>query len=425
VGAHFDRALVLFRQSRPDLAERELQLELAADPEAASAHALLALCFLRREEYAKATTEARAAIRLAPDSAYPHYVHGVALKERNRFDEALSAAREAIRLDPEDPDYHALVAAIRLDQRRWKEAAAAAEGGLALDAEHVDCNNFRAVALVKLGRRAEAAATIQEALRKDPGNATTHGNQGWAFLENGEPRRALEHFREALRLEPSNEWARQGLIEAMKARNVIYALLLRYFLWMAKLSGQAQWGIVIGGYLGARVLTSVAKRSPELEPWITPVLILYTIFCLMTWTAGSLFNLLLRLDRFGRHALSQDEVLASNCVGACYLLGLAFLVAFLFSHVGALLTGALMFGFLTIPVAATFHCEKGRPRRIMGSYTTILAVIGVVGLCFLLFGREDDRRGSLASSGITAVFFLGLFLSQWIGNLLMQTRVKK
>ena len=41
------------------------------------------------------------------------------------------------------------------------------------------------------------------------------------------------------------DWARQGILEALKARHLLYRLMLWYFLWMAKLSEKAQWAVVI------------------------------------------------------------------------------------------------------------------------------------------------------------------------------------
>jgi len=111
----------------------------------------------------------------------------------------------------------------------------------ALDPEHAGCLNLRAMAEVKLGRKAQAAATIEAALARDPENAGTHANRGWTYLEESDPGRALEHFREALRLDPENEWAREGMVEALKARHGVYRLVLRCFLWMQKLGESARW----------------------------------------------------------------------------------------------------------------------------------------------------------------------------------------
>jgi len=425
MGVHLKRALILFQQSRLDLAEPELKLELQAEPNEPYPHALLALCLAHREAHADATREAEAAIGLGPDFPFAHYVHGTVLKERNRLDEALAAAREAIRLDPTDPDHHGLASAIHLEKGSWREALASAEAGLAQDPEHVTCSNLRAVALVKLGRKAEAGATIGEALRKDPENPMTHANQGWTLLEQGQPKQAMEHFREALRLEPGFPWAREGLIEAMKARHVIYGLMLRYFLWMAKLSPRTQWFIILGGFFASRLLRGIARTVPAFAPFILPILILYAVFCLLTWTADAVFNLLLCFSRFGRHALTREQRIAAACVGACLGLGLVCLVAFVGTEAPATLIGAQTFGFLAIPVSATFHCQRGWPRSVMGAYTLVLLLVGLGGFYQALRWDEDGGRGEGPFGVLSGIFFLGVFVSQWVANALVGARVKR
>ncbi len=209
---NLERALLLFQQSRHELAENELRQALASEPDDAYAHALLALCLSEREKFDEATSEARQAIQLAPDFPFAHYAHAHVLYDRNRYPEALAAIQEAIRLDSTDADYFSLLASIHFHERRWSGALQAAEQGLQFDPEHIGCTNLRAMAMVKLGRKAEAGATIDAALAKNPDNAITHANQGWTLLEKGEPKKALEHFRESLRLDPTNEWARHGIV---------------------------------------------------------------------------------------------------------------------------------------------------------------------------------------------------------------------
>lgn len=71
--AHYDRALLLYQQSRCDLAEQELHQALADEPNDARAHALLALCLCDRKDYPAAMREAEEAIHLGPDVPFTHY----------------------------------------------------------------------------------------------------------------------------------------------------------------------------------------------------------------------------------------------------------------------------------------------------------------------------------------------------------------
>src|ERR1051325_5957971 len=260
------RPLLWLQQHRHEQAITELRQSLTADPHEPYAHALLGLCLAKGEKFQEATEEAQQAIHLSPDFSFAHYALASILRERHRNEEALVAINEALRLDSSDADYFAMLSNIHVDEKRWREALEAAERGLKLDSENIACTNLRAIALVKLGRKAEAGATIDAALSKNPDNAITHANQGWTLLERGEPKRALEHFREALRLDPQNEWARHGIVEALKARNIVYAVMLKYFFWMSRLSSRAQWAIILGGYFGNRLLAGIAAANPELAP---------------------------------------------------------------------------------------------------------------------------------------------------------------
>src|SRR6185312_1511248 len=345
-----------------------------SDPHDPYAHALLGLCLSQREQFKEATEEAQQAVHLAPDFPFAHYALANVLHDRNRDDEALPVINEALRLDSSEPPYFALLSAIHLNERHWQAALEAAEQGLRLDSEHTGCTNLRAIAMVKLGRKAEAGQTIDAALARNPDNSLTHANQGWTLLEKGEPKKALEHFREALRLDPTNEWARRGIIEALKARNIVYAVMLRYFLFMGKLSKQAQWGIILGAYFGIRALGALAKAEPAWEPYILPIELVYFAFVIMSWIADPLFNLLLRLNRFGRLALPREKIVASNWLGLCLLIAFISLGGWLaFGHKSAWLAGAVLFGALLLPTSGTFKCAEGWPRNVMAIYTGALA----------------------------------------------------
>lgn len=42
--------------------------------------------------------------------------------------------------------------------------------------------------------------------------------------------------------------------------------MLRYFLWMDKLGSRGQWAVVVGAFIGYRILRGVAGHNPELAP---------------------------------------------------------------------------------------------------------------------------------------------------------------
>lgn len=400
MSAHFERAKILIQQSRYELAEKELRQELAVSPENSVAHALLAFCLAKQKKYKEATREAQLAVHLTPDLAYCHYILGSVLDDQDRLEEAEAAVREAIRIDPEDADYFALLGNIQFQQRQWSVALGTAEQGLRIDPEHIDCINLRAMALVKLGRKQEAGTIIDTALAKDPENAVTYANKGWSLLEQGDHSRAMEYFREALRLDPQFEWAREGIVEALKARRFVYRLMLRYFFWMSRLSRKAQWGFILGGFIVFRILAL----------FLGPLVVLYFIFVLLSWIADPLFNLLLRLDRLGRLALSREQVIASNWVGVCILAALLGLSVFLLTRSTTALLATLGCGAMVLPVSGTFKCRPGRGRKILAGYTILLLVMGFTTLGLFLTGSPHTVIP-------TGFFLLGWLLFTWIANI--------
>src|SRR4051794_14198061 len=78
----FQRGMLLYEQGRYDEADREFRPALAGEPGNASAHAMLALCLVRRKDkdprgpadaLAEATAEAGQAIGVAPFDPFGHY----------------------------------------------------------------------------------------------------------------------------------------------------------------------------------------------------------------------------------------------------------------------------------------------------------------------------------------------------------------
>jgi len=416
-----DRALMLIQQGRHELAVPELQRHLAAEPQDAFAHALIALCLSDQVKFADATRHFEEAIRLGPDLPFAHYAAGYVLRSRNRFDEALPHVQEAIRLEPYDADAFGLLAEIHLAEKRHQEALNAAEQGLEIDAENVTCQNLRAMALKNLGRHDAAADALRSALSKDPENSWTHANQGWALLEKNKHEEALQHFQEALRLDPTNEWAREGIVTALKSRHIIYAVMLKYFLWMSKLTSRAQWGVILGVYFGSRALAGAAAANPE-QAWIFNSLrIVLFIFAVMTWIADPLFNMLLRISKYGRLALSRDQVNASNLL-LFFILGaiVSVTLAFTIGPKGMWLMCAAASGLMLIPSAAVFKAPEGSSRRrLLAGIAMLMALLALAALGSMAaydhFGYKNPALLNTVQL-CTTLFVFGLLGMQLLAN---------
>jgi tetratricopeptide (TPR) repeat protein len=374
---NFDRAQLLLAQRRYADAERELRQALAQDPHFALAHALLAEALLEQRRADEATNEAGLAITLEPDLEVAHYIMGRVLLERNRPDEAEQAVQRALQL-ARYPRTFGLLAIIRFNRRDWSGALAASDAGLAIDPENSGCLNLRAMALRQLGLKDAADATLRGALENDPEDSFAHANRGWSELHHGRPREALVHFQEALRLDPSNDHARAGLVEAMKARYLIYRLLLGYFFFMGRLARTSQAAIVIGGWIGFQVLNAFGRANPGLAWVTTPLIVAYVAFALMTWLAAPLMNLLLRLHPVGRHALSTEQRRTTNVVGGLLLAAaVAFAVSVATGRDGLQLL-ALYLTIAALPGSLIFRGDRGWPRWVLAGMTAAVVAIAVV-----------------------------------------------
>ena len=405
---HEQRAQLLMQQQRYDQAEQELRLELSNNPDNATAHALLAMCLSERKQFDAATEEAHASIGLAPDDPFMHYAHAHVLEDQDKHKDARAAILHAISFAPHSSEFFALLSSIEIQMRHWNEALDAANKGLQFDPEHTGCNNCRAIALTRLGRRDEAGATIGAALERDPANSNTHANMGWKLLHDSNPREAAVHFREALRIDPQNEWARAGIVEALKAKNVIYRLLLRYFLWMSSLPSGVQWALIIGLLFGINLLANIGAQNPAIQPLIGVIIIAYGAFVVMSWAGYPFFNLLLRLDSFGRHALSKEQRLAANWLGISLILIAILMGATLWQLGIDGLLDAAAWGLLILPVCAIFVC-KGNAQLGMAAGTLMVAGFGVASYTMTFIMNEPEKGAQFFD-----YFLWGCVLSTWI-----------
>lgn len=412
------RALLLLQQSRYDLAEQELRRLLADDPEDAQAHALLALSLAQQDKLQEAEGSARHAIHLAPDQPYCHFMLGLVKAQGDDLQTARQAVEEAIRLDPEQSDYYGLRASIFLRAERWQEALEAADEGLTHDPTHQGCLNHRAMALIKLNRHEEAHRTIDQALQKDPEDERTHANLGWAYLHKGRHQQALEHFSEALRLNPDFDYARHGLVEALKARYFLYRRLLQFFLWMSTLSPQVRGGLIIGAFIIVRVLRGMARQNPDLSPFILPVVSVYAIFVLLTWIADPMFNLLLQCNRYGRYALSKAQRRSSSVFGTVLLGAVVSVACGVLTGLGLFYLLALNLGLLIIPATRIFEPQDGRinPRSL--ALVAAMMLLGVLAVASLVLQQNE------AAAVFSGLNFLGLVVFTWSGAMLGLRRQK-
>lgn len=418
MNAYLTKAQMLLQTRRYQDAEAEIRRMLAQEPNSAVAHSLMAVALIAQGRRDNALREAQHAVHLAPDLAYSHYVLALTCFHSGRLAEAEKSVREAIRLDPRDADHYAVLGEICLEQRRWRDALNAAETGLRIEPEDVRCINVRATALVHLGRWQEAESAVETALALEPENAMTHANRGWLRLHRRDSQAALADFREALRLRPNMVWAQEGIVEALKARNPIYSVMLRYFLWMSRMDTRTKWSILIGGYIALQLVGRTLNADETLRPLALPLIAVYVTFVFLTWTSQTLFDLLLRLDPFGKLTLSKDKIVASNWVGLTLLAGVSLFAAGLLlggDKREPLLIGGLQACALILPISGIFHAHTVKGRQILTGYTVLLIALIVWRLILTAGGGTPDSQPLV-------LFVLGLMLYTWIANVVISMK---
>jgi hypothetical protein len=258
---------------------------------------------------------------------------------------------------------------------------------------------------------------LTEALAREPENTLSHANQGWALLHGGDHRQALTHFREALRLDPMQDWARAGIVEALKARNPVYRLLLRYWLWMSRLTDEEQWETVAILASGWRALRAIARAVPLLYAVVFPLSLVYRFFSVLTWTARPLFALTLRFDWLGRLALPREEYRASNWIAACLLVaGGGTILSLVLQNAACLVVVAVALAMI-LPISGVFRCRAGWGRVVLVAYSALLALVGLAASALACVGGW----ALLPAVVLGIVFTVGWTSYTWIASLIVLT----
>lgn len=402
----YARIQLLLQQHRYGMARQELEQLLQASPDEALAHALLAHCLSEERHGKRALVHARLAVGLAPEQPYCHYILAIVQQELGQLKDARKSILAALELDPHDPDYYTRLGLIALFESRWQESLDCAEQALRLNPEHIDSQNLRSMALIRLGQPGSALEQLDQALLKEPENALVHANRGWTLLHARQPAEAMDAFREALRLEPGLEWAREGMLEALKAQYRLYRIYQRYAFWMSRHGSKHQFLIMLLFILGARLMAGV----------IGGIMLVYLAFAAMTWLTEPFFNLLLLFHPFGRYVLAAHEKRGAWWFFGllCGGLGLAVLSGLLGQPLGVF--AGLMILALTVPTAATFSFGDAAKRRVLGGYT-----LGLAGLALLsLMGLLLQQPGLFGASFL--LYMLGLVGASWLANWQMSRR---
>ncbi|MBX2828954.1 MAG: hypothetical protein KTR22_12385 [Flavobacteriaceae bacterium] len=365
----------------------------------------LAHCYFLISDYEKAKNLVEGLLSESPDDPDVFFLRSRIAYSEDRNKDAMSDIDEAINFNPYNADYFGLKASIFLQMKKYEEGLRYANEGLHIEPTNRFCLNIRAQLLTKLEKIPEADQTIEDILQDNPQDVYSHANVGWVELEKNNIDKALTHFKEALSIDPNFEYAREGMSTALKAKNFVYRLYLKYAFWISKKSSGNQWAFIIGIYLIYRFSYKFLTAA-GLSYLAIPLVIAYLLVALGSWMMEPLSNCILSFNRYGRYLLNKDEKLSGYTFGALVLLGLISILLFYSLQIEYFLPLSVAAFAALIPLPRAF-IQYSSSGRNLGFITGIL-ILGVGSAGFLVFE-------SAYAVGFAA--FIIMVIYTWVSNL--------
>ncbi len=354
----------LNQQRRYDESVDAVRQSLTKQPDHLGALLVLSASASGQDDYATALQAVRHARHLAPNLATVHLQEGLVLLARGEPADALHSLGRARALDPEDAGTVAALGSAHFALRQFESAEEAVADALQLDASNLEAHRLR----------------------------------GLLELRRGGGRRAVETHRTALRLDPTDADGREALAVAMKSRNPVYGLLLRYADWLQGLPGGARWMILLVPFFASRAL-----RTVDDQLWAQVLLGLLVLVVVLSWAMEPLMNSVLLCSSYARHLLPRATRLATYAF-----------VAYLVAAVGTAVVGfaadddsslILAMGLAVWAMSAgQTHLVDDRRRRLAVGLQYAGAVLAVVSLVVTALGLWSPA-GLLLLAGLVMLWF--------------------
>ncbi len=412
--AAFARGRLLQNQHRlPDaIACYKQALEL--DAHHTPSFIMLALCWMQEDETApKSTDAARRAVALEPENAFARSVFALALNanakdgQTGAIKEALKQAEEAVGLDPDSDFSHAVLSRLHLRLRDYPKAEEAARAALSLDTENTMAAEVLSAALLLQKKDGDNKHLINYQLQRNAEDDSAHTSAGWQAVMEGDHKKANQHFLEALRLNPMNETARMGLIESFRARSWFYRANIRFCHWMNQFTEGRQNVIMIGGFIGYKVLSGYLKTVAPF--WANVVIGAWLVFALWSHLARGFSTFFVTMDRFARQALKPREYWEGVVVGGLIFLSITALVlGYAYGEEGAGFV-ALTCIFASVANAAAFTNDHHIGRHVY-NIAAAISGLGAVYSGIAIFAHLDLPYADLAG---LAALIIGVVIT-WL-----------
>ncbi len=404
---NLQRGLQLFELGRYTDAILYFKEELNINSDNFIAKYYLAQCYYQVDEIDRALEIATILRAEAPNDDSVFFLLSQIYLHKEEVKKAEEHLDQAISLNPDNEDFYGQKAYILLQNKKFEQALQYANEGLRINAKSTFCLNARITALTKLKRKNEALDATENLLNDDPENAYSHANVAWSHLENNKSKEALNHFKEALKLDPNSDYARQGMLTALKSKNKIYSLYLRYAFWINNKSSKYQWGFLIGIYIVYRFSVKALSTS-GLTILAIPLIIVYLLFALGSWIMDPLSNMILMFDKYGKYLLDKNDKMSGQLMLGLLLASIVFLISYFIFNDYYFLIISLSFIATILPLTRGALTEKKKLRLTNFLYGGLILSIAIIGP---LIGFP------IATIGL---IIIGLFIAYtWIGSLLL------
>ena len=381
---HYNRGLQFYNISRYNDAIKSFKEFLLEEPNDYYSKYYLALCFYQLDEIEFLEKIVKSLLENHPDKDETHYLLSIYYFTIEDINSAYKHINEAIYLDSHEASYFGYKAQIQIAKKQFEKALKTANEGLKIDPKNSFSLNTRTKALTKLNRKEEAFETLQNTLQDNPNDYFTHANAGWTNLELGNHKKANIHFKEALQNDPNDEYAKEGMIESIKAKNFIYRYFLKYSFWIQNKSSKYQWGFIIGLYLLYRFSDTLSQQLGY--SFMIPILaLLYFTFVLGSWIISPISSSILITNTYSKHLLSKEEKNSA----------IAFIILFLFASSSTILyymfnSNYSIFFFAIssfcsiIPITHSLQKNLNLIKNIGLWYGILIFTIGILNLIFNL-----------------------------------------
>lgn len=212
--AALDRGTEARMQGLYDVALREYQAAVEADPDNPVARRSLGAILAVTGSEEEAIAEFRAALELDPDRPDALFALGHLLARQGRTEEARPLLARAAELDSRHGEARLALGALLAAAGEWERAAARYREILAVDPTSVEARLELGKVLVQSGRAAEGIAEFDRVVAADVGadlEARAHYYRAIAELRGGDEQGGMARLRRALEVDPTLDEAAQML----------------------------------------------------------------------------------------------------------------------------------------------------------------------------------------------------------------------